>query len=156
MSTTVPVIYRWPRVRVIRAAGSVFVVLGASWLVIALVHVRLDGSRSALSVAALLVTAIVMAVTVTLLVRPPKVLTLAADGYRIHHLRGGGVTSANWVDVKEVTTRGSREGQLIVVDLGDGGHSVVPVALLGRRALEAQRQIHELLNTAYGYRRLDL
>ncbi len=156
MPTSMTETYRWTRVQVVRTAGLCAVVLGGLWLVLAVVHPALDSAARVVVVVLLLVTIIVALATGALLVKPPKVLTLTSDGYRIHHLRGGGVSSAKWVDVAKVTTRPTSDGQVIVVDLGDVGQSVLPVALLGHRAVEAQRQIHELLNTAYGYRRLDL
>jgi hypothetical protein len=155
MSTSTPTTYRWPLVQVVRSAGLVFVVLGVLWVVVALVHPVLGGAARAVVIVVSLLTLIVTVGAAALAARPPKVLTLTADGYRIHHLRGGGVSSAKWTDVAGVTTVAAPDGPVIVVDLG-ARRSVLPVSLLGPRSIEAQRQIHELLNTAYGYRRLDL
>jgi hypothetical protein len=43
---------------------------------------------------------------------------------------------------------------VLLVLLADGGRSALRLSLLGPRSAEAQREVHERLNSAFGYRRL--
>jgi hypothetical protein len=99
-------------------------------------------------------TAVVLVGGALILLRPPSLLELSVAGYRIRRVRGVGVASADWTDVHSVETRASSAGPAIVVDLSDGRMSTLPLSLLGPRAAEAQHEMHERLNAAFGYRRL--
>ncbi len=96
-----------------------------------------------------------VAVAVRLLAFPPRLLTLTADHYAVHNIRGNPTASAAWADVASVSTRDIAGSAAVVIELADGRTSFVPVGLLGSRAVEAQREIHERLNNAHGYRRLN-
>jgi hypothetical protein len=141
--------YRWSRAYGVRLLGLALAVLGATFLVMTL------ADRAGWTVVLVGLVAVVAAVVLArLVVWPPAVLVLTADGYRVRHLRGAGARAASWREVEGVQTRTTSDGPAIVVELADGRTSVVPLALLGPRAGEAQREIHERLNTAFGYRRL--
>ncbi len=90
-----------------------------------------------------------------LLVFPPKVLTLTGTGFRIHGVRGNTRPAADWTVVDGVTTTQVAGMPTVVIALTDGGTSILPLTLLGAQSMAAQREIHERLNSAYGYRRLD-
>jgi hypothetical protein len=146
--------YRWSRVHVIRVLGMLAVALGAVWLVLGLLTAIASlapwvGGFAAAATAAGLITG------AWLMVRPPRLLELSRTGYRIRGVRGAGAYAADWTDIRSVETRASSAGPAIVVDLTDGSTSTLPLSLLGRRAAEAQHEMHERLNAAFGYRRLN-
>lgn len=147
--------YRWSRGSLLRLVGVVTVVLGLLWLGVGVLsgwlHAEVGGVVGGV-VAAL--TAAALATACWLIARPPRVLSLSSAGYRIWHLRGGGVPAADWSQVQSVDSRASEGGPVILVELADGRTSIVPVSLLGSRAREAQREMHERLNSAFGYRGL--
>jgi hypothetical protein len=147
--------YRWSRAAVLRLVGVAAVGLGLLWLALALVSGWLDGGAGA-TVAGICaaLTAAALVCACVLIARPPRVLQLSTTGYRIWHVRGARVPAAEWAQVQAVDTRAGRDGRVILVELSDGRTSVVPVTLLGSRAMQAQREMHERLNTAFGYRSL--
>ena len=147
--------YRWSRAPVLRSVGLLAVVLGLGWLAVAAVTAwRGQGPGPVLGLSAAGLTALGLAGAIWLVVRPPSVLELSPTGYRILHLRGAGVPAAAWSDVESVDSRSSAAGPAIVVELSGGRTSLVPSSLVGLRATEAQREMHDRLNTAFGYRRL--
>jgi hypothetical protein len=146
--------YRWSRAQVLRSVGLGVVALGLMWLVIGAASAWRGEVGSVLSVPAAAVTGLGLGVAIWLVVRPPRVLALSPTGYRISHLRGCGVPAADWSDVESVETRLATGGPAIVVELSGGRTSLVPLSLLGLRAGEAQREMHNRLNSAFGYRRL--
>ncbi|MGH3502761.1 MAG: hypothetical protein ACRDQA_17985 [Nocardioidaceae bacterium] len=95
------------------------------------------------------------AAVLRLLVLPPRLLTLSAEGYQIHHVRGNPTAAAAWSQVEEASTQQLAGSPAVVIALTGGQRSLLPVPLLGLRAVEAQREIHDRLNTAFGYRRLE-
>lgn len=148
--------YRWSRAQVIRVVGLLVVLLGLLWLVVAAVAaLGGPGLGSMLRLVAAGLTVLGLAAAVWLVVRPPAVLQLSATGYRVFRLGGGGVPAAEWSDVQSVRTQASTEGSVIVVELSGGRTSLVPASVLGLRATDAQREMHDRLNSAFGYRRLD-
>lgn len=155
ISATDVTTYRWSRAQVLRPVGLLAVLLGLLWLIVAVVgEWRGEGAGSVLTLAAAGLTALSLVTAIWFLVWPPRVLELSATGYRVVNLRGGGVPTAEWSDVASVHTQMVTAGPVMVVELSDGGTSLVPLSLLGLRATEAQREMHNRLNTAFGYRRL--
>ena len=148
--------YRWPRPLMLRFTGVVTAALGTLWIVGVVFDVWVvSGLGATVYVVALSATALVLIVALVLLGRPPLVIEMASDGYRLHHLRGGGVATAQWRDVESAQTQSSSNGPLIVIQLKDGRRSLLPLTLLGARAVEAEREIHDRLSTGHGYRPLD-
>jgi hypothetical protein len=148
--------YRWSRAHVLRAIGTLVVGLGLAWLVLGIASGwRGQGILSTLPVIAMVVTGTALVAAAWLVITPPRVLELSPSGYRITHLRGGGVGSAGWTEVTSVDTRPVGGVPAIVVELQGGRTSTVPLSLLGPRAGQAQREMHDRLNTAFGYRRLN-
>ena len=149
--------YRWSRAQVLRAVGLLAVLLGLMWLVVGAVSAWAGAGAAVGSLLWMVaggLTALGLAVAIWLVVRPPSVLELSPTGYRVLHLRGGGVPTAEWSDVESVHTQALAAGPAVVVELSGGRTSIVPLSLLGLRATEAQREMHNRLNTAFGYRRL--
>ena len=141
--------YRLARAHVIRAAGPLSLVLGALWLLAALLDTSVP-TRLTLSV----VTVVVGAVCALLLLRPPAVLRLTSSGYRIALVRGAGVKAAQWVDVASAATAPVGGAVALVFTLNDGHTSTLPLSLLGAQQGEAHRDVRRRLNSAHGYRRL--
>ena len=79
---------------------------------------------------------------------------LESHGYRVRNVRGRGVAEASWSEVETVTGGPGTEGAVMQITLRGGRSSVVPLVLLGPQAVVAEREIHERLNAAFGYRRL--
>ncbi len=147
--------YRWSRALVLRPVGVVVAALGVVWVVgVAVVELTATGPEGAF-VASLAVTGLILVAAVVAIARPPVVLDLSSERYRLRHLRGSGTPTAAWRDVESVVTRPSSAGAMVVFELAGGRQSVLPLALLGARAPEAEREIHDRLNTAHGYRALD-
>ena len=144
--------YRWPPALVLRSMGPLIAAVGTCWLV--LVAYLAAGGGGIWSAAAAAATAVVLGVAVWLLRHPPLVLEMSTTGYRLHHLRGGGVLRADWREVESADTRPTTDGPALVISLNGGRCSVVPLALLGSRANEAARELHERLNAGHGYRPL--
>jgi hypothetical protein len=141
--------YRLSTAHVIRMLAPFELLLGVAWIATALV-----GPPRPWWVVLVVVTVVVALAGGYLLVRPPKVLTLTADGYRIGLARGAGRTAARWQEVESVGAAEVAGIPTLIFVLADGGRSALPLSLIGARNGEAQRDVHERLNTAFGYRRL--
>lgn len=86
---------------------------------------------------------------------PPLVVALTAQGFRLGRQAGGEVRRGHWMAVENVNTDQGPAGTRLVFTLDAGKTGEVPLMLLPRRANELQREVHERLNTAHGYRRLN-
>jgi hypothetical protein len=141
-------VYRLGVAHVIRLVAPFEILVGVAWVVTAIL-----GMPRAWTVALGVVTVAVAAGGAVLFARPPSVLALSEDGYRIGFARTTGRRAARWREVESVGTADVGGVAALVFALADGGQSAVPVSLLGARAGEAQREVHERLNRAFGYRR---
>jgi hypothetical protein len=142
--------YRLGVAHLIRVAGSLIVALGVIWLVGTLLGVGGPGRV----VLAVLTLAVLIALVVAF-ARPPRVLTLDHSGYQVRWVRGAGRPRAAWREVAHVTTRGAGNAAMMQFELTDGESTTVPLTLLGADRLKAQREVHDRLNSARGYRKLD-
>jgi hypothetical protein len=140
--------YRLSAAHVLRLVAPFELLIGVAWLAAALTE-----PPRGLVLALGIVTVVVALTGSALFVRPPRVLALTADGYRIGVVRGVGRTAAAWRDVESVATTEVAGAATLVIALSDGGRSALPLSFLGARKLEAQREVHERLNGAFGYRR---
>ncbi len=149
--------YRWPAPLVLRLVGRLTALLGGLWILGICVDLAVGagGSPRWAYVVALGCTVALVAAAGVFVWRPPLVIEMTADGYRLQHLRGGGVAHARWREVGSVTTQSTPNGSVLVVQLVDGRRSLIPLTLLGARAEEAEQEVHERLNTAHGYRPLE-
>ena len=82
--------------------------------------------------------------------RPPLVVSLNAQGFRLGRVAVGDVRRGHWVEVENVDTDNGR----LVFSLDSGQSGAVALMLVPRRATELQRDVHKRLNTAHGYRPL--
>lgn len=143
-------VYRLSRAHAMCLVAPVIIALGAVWLVCTLTGVIEDALAVLLSG-----TAVVLAVASFFVLRPPRVLSLSDTGYRVGFVRGVGRGRASWLEVEGVETRPVGDALSLVLAAGDGSSSVVPLTLLGARRVEAERDIHDRLNRANGYRAFD-
>jgi hypothetical protein len=144
-----PSTYRLSTAHVLRAVGPLAIALGVVWVVAALVA-PWPPLRWLLGIA----TLSFVAISAVALLRPPTVLRLSADGFRVSFVRGVGVAEAAWSDVETAGAERRSGTACLCIMLTDGRTSVVPLSLLGTRGGEAQRDLHGRLNAAHGYRRL--
>jgi hypothetical protein len=141
--------YRWSRAYGLRIVGAVVVVLAVAWVIAAL------ASFATWSVALLVVAAAAtLGCVFRLLVVPPLLLEVSNEGYHVHHIRGGGVQVARWSEVAAVEGGSGARGAVMSITLSNGRVTVVPTALLGDQSVLAEREVHDRLNAAFGYRRL--
>jgi hypothetical protein len=141
--------YRLSTAHLLRSLGALVIGLGALWVVVAV-----SGLTGVIRGLLALVTLVIVLLALVLLVRPPRVLELSADGYRISLVRGAGVARSAWTEVESVGTQTRGSALCLVFNLKGEATSTLPLSLLGTRNVEAQREVHERLNDAHGYRRL--
>jgi hypothetical protein len=141
--------YRLGIAHVIRLVAPFEILIGVAWVVTALA-----GMPRAWTLILVALTVCAAIVGTFVFARPPKVLTLTAEGYRIGFARAPGRSAASWRDVESVGTADAAGPAALVFALADGGQSALPLSLLGVRAAEAQHEVSERLNAAFGYRRL--
>lgn len=141
--------YRLDRAVVLRVVGPFFVLVGVAWMLLTAV----GGGATPALVLAVLTLAVALGGAVALY-RPPVVVALSEDGYRVSLIRGAGVSAASWSDVDSVDTNLAGGAPSIVITLHGSRTTVIPLSLLGRHHVDAQRDIHNRLNTAFGYRHL--
>ncbi len=141
--------YRWSRASGLRIVGAVVVGLAVVWVVAAM-----SGFAGWSLVLLTLAAAITVGCVVRLIVVPPLLLEVSSDGYRLHHIRGGGVHEARWSEVESVEGGGGVRGAVMSVTLTSGQVTLVPISLLGDQGASAEREVHDRLNAAFGYRRL--
>lgn len=102
-----------------------------------------------------LLLALGLAVAVVRLVRPPVVLELADEGYRVRSLRGVGVRQAAWRDVRGVDSRSQGGQRVVIVRLNDGERTTcLPVRLVGAAPRTWLADLDVRLDAAHGQRRL--
>jgi hypothetical protein len=147
--------YRLDRALVLRTAGVVVVAVGVLWLVFVVAVAAGFESPPWLTGALVGGTAVLPLVIAARMTWPNRLLELTPEGYRIWAVGEVGQRSAAWRQVESVATEQRATGPVLVLSLTDGSRSALPGRLLGRRFEEAQREIHDRLDTAHGYRRLD-
>jgi len=88
------------------------------------------------------------------LLRPPVVVRLDDGGYRVRRVPECGVRAAGWLQVDRVDLELGPMGQTLVIRLQSGESTSVPLVLMPRAAAALQREVHDRLDTANGYRPL--
>ncbi|MGH3360262.1 MAG: hypothetical protein ACRDO7_15785, partial [Nocardioidaceae bacterium] len=101
-----------------------------------------------------LVAALIVVVSILLLVRPPVVVRLDGDGYRLGRVPRGGLRQASWREVTGVTAGNTPYGYALVLRAGERT-STVPLLLVAANANRLRHDINDRLNHAHGYRRLE-
>ena len=113
-----------------------------------------DGAGTIIAWMLGIAAALLVLVSVVLLLRPPVVVRLDADGYRLGRVPQGGVRKAQWREVTSASTTDSTHGRTLVISI-EGAHSAIPLLLVAGQAAQLQHEVNERLNHAHGYRRLD-
>ena len=149
-------VFRWPRVRLVMPLGFLMVGLGLVWLAAVVVLAVVGDGRARWAYAVLgVLTLLALAAAGLVLLRPPAVVVLDDAGYRIRNLRGGGVPSAAWTEVRQVTLQDSAAGQVLVLECRSGERSMLPLALLGGEQADALiRRVNRSMSLAHGIRPL--
>ncbi len=143
-------VYRLERLFALSLFGWRMVVTAALALV-AFLLLRFDGFVSVLGwISAGLAAVIFLAGLLTVL-RPPLVVALDAQGFRLGGMAQGDVRKGHWTTVEKVD---AEQGHLVFT-LQSGETGSVALMLVRSRATDLQRDVHERLNTAHGYRRLN-
>lgn len=144
-----------PAVRV-RALGGALVALGVVLALVAGLVGVLHWPTRVLSVAMIL--AVTAMVTFAVVVMRVTVVRTDEDGYRVSFVRGAGVTRACWADVEDATTGFAAGHPVVVLHLGDGRTTTIPVGLITAAGAGAPdsfvRALQGRLNRGHGYRRL--
>ena len=96
----------------------------------------------------------VVAAAALLVVRPPTVLRLDAEGFSVHLLRVVGARAGRWSQLRDVATSARASGPVLVLRHQDGDTTGVPLGLLDAARVDVERDVHDRLNAAHGYRRI--
>ena len=70
----------------------------------------------------------------------------------MRYVRGAGVTSARWVDVKDMATTTVAGGPCVVLRLRDGRETTIPVGVLGTDREQFVRDLRRRLDEGRGMR----
>ncbi len=143
------VVYRWARQQLVRPLGVLVAVLGVLWLLLTILVTALGGSGRSWYLGLAALSLLALSLGAARFARPPAVIELSAEGYRLRNLRGGGALSRRWKDVTSVTTGPSVAGPVLVLEGRAGAPSVVPLALLGADAGQVEERVRMLLEAAH-------
>lgn len=113
----------------------------------------LDLHTVVLLVPVLLGLLVLVAVVVVLRTRG-WVVRLTDDGYRVHWVRGAGVTAARWSDVEDAVAAETAGSPCVVLRLRDGRTTTVPVEMLAADREAFVRDLQEHLQRGHGLRSL--
>ncbi len=149
MASTDETVYRWSRAFGLRIVGGAAMALAALWVLAAVL-----GFPAWLLVPLGVAGLIALGCLMRLVVFPLPLLELTDNGYRVRNTRGPGVAAAAWADVESIASEDAGQGMVMVIRLTDGRSSLVPLSLLGVEAQPAEKDVHERLNRAFGYRPL--
>ncbi len=130
-------------------------VLAGVFAMATFVSYGVGGFGRTLGLAFLLLTVLLVVAAIWTMAAPPVVVSLSTQGFRLGRPAGGVVKRAHWMSVDNVNTDEGPAGIRLVFTLDTGQTGDVPLMLLPLRADELQREVHERLNAAHGYRRLN-
>lgn len=147
--------YRLDRRFALQTFGWRMVFAGVFALLAFVCAFALDGFLLAFGVVFAAMGLIMVVGAVWTMMAPPVIASLTAQGFRLGRHTATLVRRADWTEVENVGTEQGPAGTLLVFTVDSGQKGVVPLILLPRRAEELQREVHERLNTAHGYRRLN-
>ena len=89
-----------------------------------------------------------------MVLRPPTILQLDDEGFRVRRL-GGGTDAGSWRDVLDVAGEVRAGAQVAIIHRRDGQSTLLPLGVLDAPAQHVEADVHRRLNSAHGYRRLD-
>lgn len=88
------------------------------------------------------------------LTRRVAVVHLGAEGYRVRLVRGAGVTAAGWKEVDEAVTASPGGQPVVILKLGDGRTTTIPVTALDVDREQFVRDLRAHLQRGQGLRPL--
>ncbi len=144
--------YHLARPLAARIVGAALV--GASLVVMAVTVVAAGAGASLGTMLA--VAGVVVAVALGLAVAVARgwaVLTLDDQGYRVRW-RTAGVRAAAWAEVDDASATYAGDEPVVLLQLRDGGQTVLPVRLLDVDREELVRTLQQHLQRGHGIRRL--
>ncbi|MFC7495727.1 MULTISPECIES: hypothetical protein [unclassified Nocardioides] len=112
-----------------RLLGGVLVLLAVVLLAVTVV-VAVAGLPVLVLVVVAVLGVVGALVGANLVLRRVPVVRLGPDGYRIRLVRGAGVASAAWTEVREAVTATPNGLPVVVLRLGDGRSTTIPVTVL--------------------------
>ena len=130
---------------------GICLVVAALTTFLAFVLMPLESSVRYVGYAAGVVAAFAIVLASQYAFRPPVVLRLDDDGYRSRTRAANGLFTGRWLDVEDVTVA----DDVLVFRLVGGGEQRMPLGFFGREKVRLLQDIHERLNTANGYRKLE-
>lgn len=147
-----PADYRLAPAVAARLVGGLLIVV-ALLLVVATVVVAV--LRLPLVTLLLIVVAGALAALITgyLLTSRLSVVHLGPEGYRVRLIRGAGVTEATWPEVDEAVAATSQGVPVVVLKLGDGRTTTIPVTVLAVDRDQFVRDLQGYLQRGHGLRR---
>lgn len=145
--------YRLAPVLGVRIVGGLLVLLAVVLLVVTLLVGWLGGSPDLVVLAAGLGVVAVLVAGYALTQRL-AVVHLGPEGYRVRLLRGVGVAAAGWREVEEAVTASPGGVPVVVLRLGDGRTTTIPVQALAADREEFVRDLQGHLQRGQGLRPL--
>jgi hypothetical protein len=146
--------YRFAGPVVVRLAGSAVAAVGLVVVVSSVLLATVFRGHGFGALLAVVLVTLLLAGGLLLAVRRAVVVSLAADGYRVRHVRGAGVREARWTDVEDVVATTAGGARCVVLRLKDGRSTTVPVDVLAGNRDDFVRELQRHLNTGHGYRPL--
>jgi hypothetical protein len=146
--------YRFAGPVVVRLAGSAVAGVGLAVVVTTVLLATVFRGHGFGALPAVVLLALLLAGALLLAVRRTVVVSLAAEGYRVRHVRGAGVKEARWTDVEDVAATTVAGARCVVLRLTDGRSTTVPVDVLAGDRDDFVRDLQQHLNTGHGYRPL--
>jgi hypothetical protein len=143
------------RALVLMSIGGLALLAGLVWLVFVIVLAVGVDPLWWVPVGLLAGTLGLVGVALARLRWPPAVLELTDTGYRVRARGDVGVRSASWQEVESVETGQLAGSRALLVRLTSGERTTVPAVAVGESLDRLEREIHDRLNAAHGYRRLD-
>jgi hypothetical protein len=135
-----------------RLMGTLLVILAvalfAATALVALLHLPLD------LLVVLAVLGLVGVFVVGYALRKKYVVHLDDEGYRVRLVRGAGVTEASWKDVEEVVAASPRGIDCLVLRLGDGRTTTIPVSAVAADRDDFARDVRDHARRGEGLRPL--
>jgi hypothetical protein len=132
--------YRLAPAVVARILGLALVLLAVCAVVATIIVAAAGGSVDVL-VAAILGAVVAVAVGAWWLRSKAWVVRCGPDGYAIRLVRGTGVRQAAWTEVRDAVTTTTRGVACLIIRLGDGSTTSIPVGLL---AIDREQFVREM------------
>jgi hypothetical protein len=124
-------------------------ILGLVLLVVAFLVSMIFGGRGSASLVIAILAAASLALGLYVMWGRPWILLIGDTGYRVRFVRGAGVASSRWLDVTEVVTAVLGGTRCLVLRLGSGGQTIIPVDLLEGDADDLVRAMRDRLIEAH-------